>query len=92
MISYLLIFIGAQNSGCQFNKKPLYRYSSCHFTDASALSIVLGQFFNYNSETYSHVDDPSIFLDISADDATLEISLLVQNRTDKINGVSKWIL
>lgn len=89
---YCYLITGAQNSGCQFNKKPLYRYSGCHLNDASALSIVLGQHFRHNSDRYSFYDDRDMFRVISADEAELEISLLVQNQTDKLNGVSKWSL
>jgi len=45
--------IGAQSSGCRFDKKPLYRYSGCHHYDLSALNVLLGLMFNYKSESYS---------------------------------------
>lgn len=45
--------IGAQSSGCRFNKKPLYRYSGCHRYDGSALNIVLGLMFKETSYVYS---------------------------------------
>ncbi|KFM78916.1 hypothetical protein X975_07045, partial [Stegodyphus mimosarum] len=41
--------IGAQNSGCRFDKKPLYRYSGCHRYDISALNVVLGLMFDFSS-------------------------------------------
>lgn len=85
------MFLGAQNSGCQFNKKPRYRYSGCHWNDASALSIVLGQYFNYSIETYSQVNHGNTFRDISRDEANFEISMLLQNNTNKFGG-SKWSL
>src|SRR6202043_1746794 len=31
--------LGAQASGCRFDKKPMYRYSGCHHYDASAINI-----------------------------------------------------
>ncbi len=40
--------IGAQSSGCRYDKKPQYRYSGCHDYDISALNIVLGQMFNFD--------------------------------------------
>jgi len=33
---------GSQSGGCRFDKKPLYRYSGCHFYDSSALNVALG--------------------------------------------------
>lgn len=44
--------IGAQSSGCRFDKKPLYRYSGCHRYDASAFNVVLGIMFNFNTAPY----------------------------------------
>ncbi|KAA0196048.1 hypothetical protein HAZT_HAZT008900 [Hyalella azteca] len=34
--------IGAQDTGCRFDKKPLFRYSGCHLYDASAFNVALG--------------------------------------------------
>ncbi|XP_073971029.1 uncharacterized protein isoform X2 [Rhodnius prolixus] len=45
--------IGAQSGGCRFDKKPNYRYSGCHGHDASALSVLLGLFYNFDSDIYS---------------------------------------
>ncbi len=39
--------LGAQSSGCRFDKKPQYRYSGCHGYEVSALNVVLGQMFNF---------------------------------------------
>lgn len=90
MISFFSL--GAQNSGCQYDKKPQYRYSGCHLNDASALSVVLGQRFNYDSNEYLSPNDMNIFRQVSADDAKLEISSLLQNNSERSNGVSKWMI
>ena len=39
--------IGAQDSGCRFDKKPQFRYSGCHRYDVSAFNIVLGELFSF---------------------------------------------
>jgi len=44
--------IGAQDTGCRFDKKPQYRYSGCHAYDVSALNIVLGQYFQFDESRY----------------------------------------
>lgn len=53
--------IGAQNSGCRFDKKPLYRYSGCHRYDMSALNVVLGLMFDFSSSHYSASEDEKFF-------------------------------
>ncbi|KAI1309378.1 hypothetical protein HDE_00028 [Halotydeus destructor] len=45
--------IGAQSSGCRFDKKPFFRYSGCHFYDASALNVILGIMFNFETDKYA---------------------------------------
>lgn len=53
--------IGAQSSGCRFDKKPLYRYSGCHSYDMSALNVLLGSLFNYNEKPYAGNDQDKFF-------------------------------
>ena len=48
--------IGAQSSGCRFDKKPLYRYSGCHFYDMSALNVALGLMFDFDARPYAGSD------------------------------------
>ncbi|GAB6019674.1 hypothetical protein CHUAL_001230 [Chamberlinius hualienensis] len=45
--------IGAQGSGCRFDKKPMYRYSGCHRYDTSAFNVALGVLFNFNDANYT---------------------------------------
>lgn len=69
--------IGAQSYGCRYDKKPLYRYSGCHHYDMSALSILLGLNYNYQSEPYSVSEDDKFFRQISPEeieDARMESS------------------
>lgn len=78
--------IGAQSSGCHFNKKPLYRYSGCHGYDTSALNIVLGLQFDFNAALYTYPDVQSSIKDsffklVSDTDAILEYSALEDNIT-----------
>ncbi|CAG0899227.1 unnamed protein product [Darwinula stevensoni] len=44
--------IGAQSYGCRFDKKPQFRYSGCHWYDASAFNIILGVVFGFDSSSY----------------------------------------
>ena len=44
--------IGAQSTGCRFDKKPGFRYSGCHGYDVSAFNVVIGQMFNFNESQY----------------------------------------
>ena len=53
--------IGAQSTGCRFNKKPLYRYSGCHSYDMSALNVLLGSLFNYDIKPYAGNDRDKFF-------------------------------
>ncbi|CAB0005211.1 unnamed protein product [Nesidiocoris tenuis] len=45
--------LGAQSVGCRFDKKPVYRYSGCHGHDTSALSVLLGFAFKFDTDSYS---------------------------------------
>lgn len=79
--------IGAQSSGCHFNKKPQYRYSGCHGYDASALNIVLGLHFDFRDSLYTYPTDnlsqsgEQFFKSVSETDAFLEFSALEDNST-----------
>ncbi|CAI9720526.1 Hypothetical predicted protein [Octopus vulgaris] len=44
---------GAQNVGCNYQRKPLFRYSGCHRYDMSALNVILGLLFNFNTKHYT---------------------------------------
>lgn len=50
--------IGAQDTGCRFDKKPQYRYSGCHRYDMSALNIVLGNMFSFQESSYMRTQGP----------------------------------
>lgn len=65
--------IGAQSSGCRFDKKPLYRYSGCHSYDMSALNVVLGIMFNYDVKAYSGSDADRFFTKYDADAMTNDV-------------------
>ena len=53
--------IGAQDSGCRFDKKPQYRYSGCHRYDVSALNLVLGSMFHFSEDRYMRRSGDSFF-------------------------------
>lgn len=53
--------IGAQDTGCRFDKKPMYRYSGCHRYDMSALNIVLGNMFQFQEASYIRDQADSFF-------------------------------
>ena len=61
LISDCISPIGAQSSGCRFDKKPLFRYSGCHFYDTSALNVVLGLMFDFSHKPYSSDDNSDKF-------------------------------
>ncbi|XP_076472223.1 uncharacterized protein LOC143301722 [Babylonia areolata] len=44
---------GAQNVGCNFMRKPLFKYSGCHYYDMSALNVILGPLFDFDERAYS---------------------------------------
>lgn len=71
--------IGAQSAGCKFDKKPSYRYSGCHYYDASALNIVLGLRFTSNEYSFNR---PVIFFEeVSLRQAEALLKQLEQNAT-----------
>ncbi|ESO95755.1 hypothetical protein LOTGIDRAFT_116422 [Lottia gigantea] len=47
--------MGAQNSGCNYQRKPKFRYTGCHWYDMSALNVILGLAFDFD-EAYSGKD------------------------------------
>jgi hypothetical protein len=53
--------VGAQSSGCRFDKKPQYRYSGCHRYDGSALNIAIALAFNYDDSKYSYTGKETFF-------------------------------
>jgi len=63
--------IGAQSSGCRFDKKPFFRYSGCHFYDMSALNVVLGIMFNFDEKQYAPEKD-KFFRPDALDQMTVE--------------------
>ncbi|XP_064642790.1 uncharacterized protein LOC135497054 [Lineus longissimus] len=44
---------GAKNTACNYNRKPLYRYSGCHRYEMSAMNIILGLVFNFDCGEYT---------------------------------------
>lgn len=75
--------IGAQTKGCRYDKKPQYRYSSCHGYDVSAFNIVLGIHYQFNSTPYviqENADD--FFVKVSTSEAQKTLQNLILNITD----------
>ena len=64
--------IGAQSSGCAFNKKPLFRYSGCHSYDMSALNVLLGSLFNYKETDYAGNDSNKFFSTPLTEDVNID--------------------
>ncbi|KAL7642312.1 UNVERIFIED_CONTAM: hypothetical protein RMT77_006873 [Armadillidium vulgare] len=52
LIASCLSPIGAQDTGCKYNKKPLFRYSGCHLYDTSAFNVALGLTFGMDNDSY----------------------------------------
>ncbi len=57
--------LGAQSSGCRFDKKPQYRYSGCHGYEVAALNVILGQMFRFDETRY--VGKQRFFVSMSED-------------------------
>lgn len=47
---------GAQDSGCNYFRKPLFKYTGCHKYDMSALNIILGKAFKFNEAPYTSTE------------------------------------
>ncbi|XP_076086131.1 uncharacterized protein LOC143056850 [Mytilus galloprovincialis] len=41
---------GAQNTACNYERKPLFKYSGCHKYDMSAFDVILGKIFKHSQE------------------------------------------
>ncbi|CAL4067369.1 unnamed protein product, partial [Meganyctiphanes norvegica] len=50
--------IGAQDTGCRYDKKPLFRYSGCHHYDESAFNVALGVMFDQDTRPYLAPTNP----------------------------------
>lgn len=59
--------IGAQSSGCRFDKKPFFRYSGCHSYDMSAFNVILGLLFDFNEKVYAS-DKEKFFKHVSVEE------------------------
>lgn len=44
--------IGAQDTGCNYDHRPMFRYSGCHSYDSSALNVALGLMFKFSYSDY----------------------------------------
>ncbi|XP_005108115.1 uncharacterized protein LOC101849000 [Aplysia californica] len=44
---------GAQNSGCNYARRPYFLYSGCHGYDMSALNVLLGMAFSMEESSYT---------------------------------------
>ncbi|XP_050436139.1 uncharacterized protein LOC126842938 [Adelges cooleyi] len=83
LISECITPIGVQTKGCRYNKKPQYRYSGCHGFDVSALNIVLGIHYQFDSAPYVISEKPdNFFTKISAREAERVLHNLILNMTD----------
>lgn len=52
---------GAQNTGCNYKRRPFFRYSGCHHYDMSALNIILGLMFDFSSQKYAVDEGVRVF-------------------------------
>lgn len=69
---------GAQDSGCNYFRKPLFRYTGCHRYDMSALNIILGKMFQFNESQY--VCNDQLFGSLLEDRLRAENRTLPQNQ------------
>lgn len=68
--------VGAQSTGCRFDKKPLYRYSGCHRYDVSALNVILGMVYENNKQPYVFAEQDRFFRRVpDGTDATSSVSI-----------------
>lgn len=74
--------IGAQDSGCRFDKKPQYRYSGCHRYDVSALNLVLGSMFHFSEDRYMRRSGDSFFRRVTQAAAAASSDNTTQSHTD----------
>lgn len=80
---WFFYFSGAQTKGCRYDKKPQYRYSSCHGYDVSAFNIVLGIHYQFDSTPYAikeNADD--FFIKVSTNEAQIVLQNLILNITE----------
>ncbi|KAK7094018.1 uncharacterized protein [Littorina saxatilis] len=68
---------GAQNVGCNFVRKPRFKYSGCHYYDMSALNVILGPVFEFDGRAYAAKD--AIFGNL------VEDRLAAKNATDPLH-------
>ncbi|GFN74886.1 hypothetical protein PoB_000139200 [Plakobranchus ocellatus] len=69
---------GAQDTGCNYFRKPLFRYTGCHRYDMSALNIILGQMFKFEESRYVCKDQ--LFGSLLEDQLRAENKTLPQNQ------------
>ncbi|XP_064090045.1 uncharacterized protein LOC135204034 isoform X1 [Macrobrachium nipponense] len=72
--------IGAQDTGCRYDKKPLFRYSGCHHYDASAFNVALGVMFSYDTRPYLAASSP--FIRVSRKESAEADNLAGEGRTN----------
>ncbi|CAH1736110.1 unnamed protein product [Aphis gossypii] len=83
LISECISPIGAQTKGCRYDKKPQYRYSSCHGYDVSAFNIVLGIHYQFDSTPYViKENEDDFFTKVSTTEADKDLQNLILNITD----------
>ncbi|RUS73465.1 hypothetical protein EGW08_018775 [Elysia chlorotica] len=69
---------GAQDKGCNYFRKPLFRYTGCHRYDMSALNIILGGMFDFEERPYASQDQ--LFGSLLQDRLRAENKTLPQNQ------------